>query len=183
MTEIRIHGRGGQGAVTASKILALSLFIEGFEVQSFPAFGVERRGAPVCAFTRADRSPINLRCEIYSPDHVIILDYKLIDIVDVTQGLRENGTVLVNGVRERILKKKIHCKNITCVDASAIAIKYKLGSSTSPIINTAIIGAFARVTGLISIESVEQAILEETPKKQEENIRAAKEAYDNIVRL
>jgi len=181
MIEIRIHGRGGQGAVIASKIIALSFFMEGYEVQSFPSFGVERRGAPICAYTRVDDKPITLRSEIYSPDHVIILDYNLIDAVNVWEGLKENGTVLINGQEDMIRNMKLRAPRIASVDASAIAIKHRLGSPTSPIINTAIVGAFARFTGLLKFESIEKSILQETPVKQKENVIAAREAYDNVV--
>lgn len=180
MTEIRIHGRGGQGAVVASKILALSFFIEGYEVQSFPAFGVERRGAPVCAFARIDKEPIRLRSEIYKPDHIIVLDYNLIDTVDVTEGLNPQGSALINAPREDIDTNKINANRIGCVDAAEIAIKHRLGSATSPIINTAIIGAFAGLTGLLKIESISEAILQETPIKKEANVEAAKEAFKRI---
>lgn len=181
MIEIRIHGRGGQGAVIASKIIALSFFIEGYEVQSFPAFGVERRGAPVCAYTRVDKDPIRLRSEIYSPDHVVVLDYNLIDTVDILNGLKDFGTVLINGDASIIESREINANRIGCVDASAIAAKYKLGTPTSPIINTSIVGAFARFTGLLNIESVEKAIIEETPFKHKENVAAAKEAYEKVI--
>ncbi|MFQ6090097.1 MAG: 2-oxoacid:acceptor oxidoreductase family protein, partial [Candidatus Bipolaricaulia bacterium] len=100
MKEIRFHGRGGQGAVVASQILASALFKEGKYVQSFPAFGVERRGAPVAAFIRVDEEPILLRCEIYRPDHVVVLDPTLIAAVDVATGLKGGGWVLINSDRE-----------------------------------------------------------------------------------
>jgi len=96
MIEIRIHGRGGQGAVIASEVLAMAAFREGKHVTSFPAFGVERRGAPVAAFTRIDDRPIRLKCEIYAPDHVVVLDPSLLQVVDVTAGLKPGGWILVN---------------------------------------------------------------------------------------
>jgi len=92
MIEIRFHGRGGQGAVIASKVLAVAIFSEGRFVQSFPAFGVERRGAPVMAFVRVDEAYIDLRCEVYHPNNVIVLDPSLLESVDVTAGLSEEGT-------------------------------------------------------------------------------------------
>jgi 2-oxoacid:acceptor oxidoreductase gamma subunit (pyruvate/2-ketoisovalerate family) len=177
MIEIRIHGRGGQGAVTASKIIALAFFEQGWEVQSFPAFGVERRGAPVSAFARVDKKPIRLRSEIYEPDHVIVLDINLIDTIAVTEGLKKNGSILINASIEALKAKNIKANKIGCIDASSIAVNHHLGSPTAPIINTAIIGAFAGFTGLLNMESVLKAIRQETPVKQEENIRAAKEAY------
>jgi 2-oxoisovalerate/pyruvate ferredoxin oxidoreductase gamma subunit len=95
MIEIRMHGRGGQGAVIACKILANALFREGKFAQSFPAFGVERRGAPVMAFTRIDDKPIHLRTQIYEPDHLIILDASLLQTIDVTVGLKPGGKILI----------------------------------------------------------------------------------------
>ena len=99
MHELRIHGRGGQGAVIASKVLAVALFREGRCVQSFPAFGVERRGAPVTAFLRVDDAPVRLRCEVAEPDALIVLDPTLIDAVDVTAGLKPGGSILINSER------------------------------------------------------------------------------------
>ncbi|MFH1757891.1 MAG: 2-oxoacid:acceptor oxidoreductase family protein, partial [Pseudomonadota bacterium] len=96
MIEIRIHGRGGQGAVIASEVLASAFFKEGKFVQAFPAFGVERRGAPVTAFTRVDDQPIRIRNFIYEPDHIIILDPTLIESTQVDSGLKENGWIIIN---------------------------------------------------------------------------------------
>lgn len=96
MVEIRFHGRGGQGAVIASKILASALFKEGKYAQSFPAFGAERRGAPVMAFTRFDKKTITRRSMVYEPDHVVVLDEPILEVVDVTAGLKENGWILIN---------------------------------------------------------------------------------------
>ena len=91
MIEIRFHGRGGQGAVIASKILASALFKEGKYAQAFPAFGAERRGAPVMAFTRFDQKAITRRSMVYEPDHVVVLDEPILALVDVTAGLKEGG--------------------------------------------------------------------------------------------
>jgi pyruvate ferredoxin oxidoreductase gamma subunit/2-oxoisovalerate ferredoxin oxidoreductase gamma subunit len=101
MVEIRIHGRGGQGGVIAGKILASAVHKDGKYCQSFPAFGVERRGAPVTAFTRIDDHYVNLRCEIYEPDHLVVLDPTLMEAVDITAGLKEGGIIVVNSERRR----------------------------------------------------------------------------------
>jgi Pyruvate/2-oxoacid:ferredoxin oxidoreductase gamma subunit len=156
MIEIRFHGRGGQGAVVASKVLAVAFFHEGLYVQSFPAFGVERRGAPVMAFLRVDREPIQLRVNIYEPDHIIILDPTLIRTVDL--------------------------KNfrIATVDATSVAIRNSLGSRTNPIVNTAILGAFSKVSGLVGVDSIALSIREEVPGKKNENAKAAREAYEEV---
>jgi 2-oxoacid:acceptor oxidoreductase gamma subunit (pyruvate/2-ketoisovalerate family) len=176
LRELRIHGRGGQGAVIASKLLASALFLEGKSVQSFPAFGVERRGAPVTAFVRLSDGPILLRCEITEPDDLIVLDPTLVGAIDVTAGLKPGGSILINS--ERLpddypeLTKRFR---VATVDAVAVARRHGLGSRTQPIVNTAILGAFASFLGLVTLESVCRAIQEDAPRA-EANIAAAREA-------
>lgn len=179
MTEIRFHGRGGQGAVIASEILASALFKEGKYVQTFPEFGVERRGAPVQAFLRFDDKNITLRCKVYTPDHVIILDSVLLKTQDVTQGLKPGGWILLNSDKE---PREFSFPNfrVATIDATGIAIKYRLGPKTAPIVNTAVLGAFVRVTELGQIENIYQSIPEYVPVKIEDNIKATKEAYEMV---
>ena len=176
MRELRIHGRGGQGAVVASKLLASALFLEGKSVQSFPAFGVERRGAPVTAFLRYSDQPILLRCEITAPDDLAVLDPTLVPAVDVTSGLKPGGRILINSERApesyHDLAKRFL---VATVDASAIARKYRLGSKTQPIANTAILGALASFLNLASLESVCRAIRDDVPRPAD-NEAAAREA-------
>jgi 2-oxoacid:acceptor oxidoreductase gamma subunit (pyruvate/2-ketoisovalerate family) len=182
--ELRIHGRGGQGAVIASKILASALFREGSSVQSFPAFGVERRGAPVTAFLRYSQGPILLRCEITSPHDLIILDPTLIKAIDVTQGLQPGGSILINSDRGADAYASLARQfRVTLVDASAIARKYGLGSRTQPIVNTAIVGAFAGDSGIVGLEAICEAIAEAVPGKAQGNIDAAREAATCVVRI
>ena len=182
MIEIRFHGRGGQGGVIASKVLAVSLFSEGKFVQSFPAFGVERRGAPVMAYLRVDEQYIDLRCEVYSPDHIVVLDPSLLDAVDVAAGLKKGGTILINSDRPpSYFQERYPDFKIATIDASDIAVRHKLGTRQHPIVNTAILGAFARQSGLCNIDSVAEAITGEVPFKLEENAQAAREAYDQIM--
>jgi len=182
MIEIRFHGRGGQGSVIASKILAKAFFKEGKYVSSFPYFGVERRGAPVTAFTRVDDKPIRAKYQIYEPDYVIVLDPSLLKAVNVLHGIKENGWVLVNTIKKpEEIKKTLNFPNIATVDATTIAIKHRLGSQAAPIVNTAILGAFAKVSGLVKIETVMDAIRESAPSKREENAQAAKEAYESVI--
>ena len=100
MYEVRFHGRGGQGAVTAARLLADAAFREGKDVQSFPIFGVERRGAPVAAFTRMDDKPIDIKTQIYEPDTVIVLDPTLVGVIDVAQGIKATGKILVNSTKK-----------------------------------------------------------------------------------
>jgi 2-oxoacid:acceptor oxidoreductase gamma subunit (pyruvate/2-ketoisovalerate family) len=181
MIEIRFHGRGGQGAVVASKLLASALFREGKFVQSFPAFGVERRGAPVMAFLRVDEQPIKIRTNVYEPDHIVVLDPTLVDVVDVTNGLKPGGWIILNSEHLPGQFEDFAPFRVGTVDASRIAVENQLGSRTQPIVNTAIIGAFSRVTGLVSIDTVVQSIEESAPTKKEANARAAREAYEKTI--
>ncbi len=177
MRELRFHGRGGQGTVVASKILAAALFHEGRQVQSFPAFGVERRGAPVTAFLRIADAPILLRCEITEPDDLVILDPTLIGAVDVTAGLKDGGLVLINSPDAPDAYPKLAARfHVATVDASGIAVEFGLGSKTQPIVNTAILGAFAVASGMVRLESVCDAIHEDVPLKPEANVAAARAA-------
>ncbi len=166
--------------MVASKVLAVAFFHEGFYVQSFPAFGVERRGAPVMAFLRVDREPIQLRVNIYEPDHLIVLDPTLIGAVDVTSGLKPNGWILINSSQPPDAFRDLSPFRIATVDATSIAIRNGLGSRTNPIVNTAILGAFSKVTGLVGIDSIALSIREETPGKKDENAKAAREAYEEV---
>ncbi len=183
MIEFRFHSRGGQGGVIAGKLMAVSFFKEGKHVQTFPTFGVERRGAPVMTFVRISDRPIRLRNQVYEPDHLVILDPSLINYFDVTQGLKDGGIILVNtgkDVKDFEFPEKFRPVG---VNAARIAINHKLGSITQPIVNTAILGALAKITGLVSIESVVAAIKEEMPRKTEENAQAALEAYNAVNEL
>ena len=180
MIEIRTHGRGGQGAVVASEILADAFFREGKYVQAFPAFGVERRGAPVVSFTRISDGEIRERCEIYEPDHLIVLDPVLIDTVNITSGLKEGGWIIINtnrDLRDSDLAKRYR---VAMVDANSIAVKHGLGTRATPIVNTAILGAFSAVTKLVGLEAVLDAIAEFVPLKKENNREAAKEAFRSV---
>jgi 2-oxoacid:acceptor oxidoreductase gamma subunit (pyruvate/2-ketoisovalerate family) len=183
MLEIRFHGRGGQGAVIGSEVLAHAFFIAGKYVQAFPAFGVERRGAPVTAFCRADDREILLRNQIYQPDHVVVLDASMLENVPVAAGLKADGHVVINGAQPPAYYRKLlgNGYKIFTVNASAIAARHKLGSAANPIVNTAIVGAFARSTGLVSIEAVEEAIAEYVPVKPKNNQAAARAAYECVV--
>ena len=179
MIEIRFHGRGGQGAVVASNMLADAAFREGKHVQAFPFFGVERRGAPVSSFTRINDIPIKIRSQVYNPDYVIVLDSTLIDIIDVTSGLKRNGIIIIN------TDKKPSDFNLSfkvaTIDATSIALDNKLGSKMAPIVNTSILGAFAKVSGIVSLESIILAIKESDISKKEDNIKAAEMAYQKTV--
>lgn len=181
MIEIRFHGRGGQGTVVASKTLAEAIFREGKYVQTFPEYGVERRGAPVTAFTRIDENPIYIRTKVYEPQYIVVLDPTLIEAVDVTEGLKEGGFILINSEKSPKEYTQFNSYKVATVDATSIAIKYKLGSKAAPIVNTSILGAFAKATGLVKLESILSAVYEVSPFKKEENKKAAQEAYEKVI--
>lgn len=180
MIEIRFHGRGGQGAVIASKVLAVAAFKEGRYVQAFPSFGVERRGAPVMAFTRIDHKPIRIKCQIYEPDHIVVLDPTLLEAVDVTAGLKEGGWVIINSEREPAAFNLPKGFRVATVDANSIAIKHKLGPKSAPIVNTAILGAFAKATGIVGLEALAEAVREAVPLNPGGNVAATREAYYSV---
>lgn len=180
MQEIRFHGRGGQGTVVASIILAKSFFEAGFFVQAFPSFGVERRGAPVEAYLRLDDKKIRIRYNIYHPDHIVVQDRHLFNVADITRGLSPGGWILVNCPSFDDLPPGLSSYRTAIVDAARIALKHNLGTRTHPMINTAMIGAFAKLMDDPPIEIIERIIEEEVVSKQKENGLAAREAYDSV---
>jgi 2-oxoacid:acceptor oxidoreductase gamma subunit (pyruvate/2-ketoisovalerate family) len=149
-------------------------------VQTFPVFGVERRGAPVEAYLRLDRKKILLRCNVYTPDHAVVQDVKLLDSVDVTAGLKSGGWILVNAHGQPANLAAFSGFHLACVDATGIAIQNELGTRTHPIINTAMIGAFARMLEMPPLKTISDAIKEDIPIKPEQNIQASKDAYENV---
>ncbi|HUV34114.1 MAG TPA: pyruvate ferredoxin oxidoreductase subunit gamma, partial [Candidatus Desulfaltia sp.] len=173
--EVRFHGRGGQGAVTGVRILATALYYEGKFTQGIPMYGTERRGAPVVSFLRVGDSRINERDLVHEPDMVVVLDPLLGRTVPVTDGLKKGGLVLINHPKsgtETGLGGKFR---VATVDATKVAME-EIGR---PITNTAILGAFAKVTGIVSLESIEQAIKEQwSGRIADMNIRAVRKAYD-----
>src|SRR5574341_1914309 len=177
MLEIRLHGRGGQGGVIASKVLAEALFREGWDVQAFPAFGVERRGAPIAAFVRADLKPIRLRCQIEKPDALIILDVTLLNDPATLAGLKADGWVIINTELDPAALPIPLAFRVAAADASAIALRHGLGSTSAPIVNTAILGAFARATGTVSLPALRAAIAAAVPSKAPQNATAAGDAF------
>ncbi len=156
--EVRWHGRGGQGAVTAATILAKAAISEGKWAQAFPAFGPERRGAPVLAFTRISDSRITIRSAVYHPDVIVILDPTLTKTVDVKSGLKEDGIAIFNSTKKPLdIKNELNILGkIATVDATKIAVE-TLGK---PISNTAILGAFVKAVGIVKIDSMIDATKE-----------------------
>ena len=178
--EVRWHGRGGQGAWTASELLARAAIQEGKYIQSFPEFGPERMGAPVAAFTRISEIPIKIHCAVYSPDVVAVLDPTLLRTVPVTKGINEDAIVIVNSdsdpaeMRETL---KMNNGRVFTLSATEIALKI-LGR---PITNTAMLGGVTKVTGMVKIESIENVIKERFKTTiAERNIAVIKEAFKEV---
>jgi pyruvate ferredoxin oxidoreductase gamma subunit/2-oxoisovalerate ferredoxin oxidoreductase gamma subunit len=180
MQEIRFHGRGGQGTVVASILLAKAFFRAGYDVQTFPLFGVERRGAPVEAYLRLDRQKILTRNNVYTPDHVVVQDAKLLQNVDVTEGLKPGGWILLNMARPPLKMETYKGYRLAWVDATQIAIDCDLGTRTHPIINTAMMGAFAKMMNRPPLATISEAIKAENITKPIHNIQAAQKAYEQV---
>jgi len=174
--EIIFHGRGGQGAVTSAEMVAHAAISEGKYAQAFPNFGPERRGAPVMAFARVDERPIRLRSKIYKPDVAVVLDPSLLEIIDPTAGLKEDGIVIINTHKsiEEIKKQFGYTKRVAVVDASSIAREIlKL-----PITNTTMLGAMVATTDIIDEESMIEPLKERFGRIAEKNIKVFKRAIE-----
>ncbi|MCU0679305.1 MAG: 2-oxoacid:acceptor oxidoreductase family protein [Planctomycetes bacterium] len=187
MHEIRIHGRGGQGVVTAAELIAMAAFAEGWQAQAFPSFGVERTGAPIEAFVRLDKKPIRTREHVYRPDILIIQDATLIGTVNVTSGCSGKTMVIINTAKlrneialflDQERRQPVLPENIHALNATQIALDV-LGKN---IVNTVIVGAFAKATKLISMDSIIKAVTEKFaekgPELTEKNIKAVEKAYE-----
>ncbi len=162
----------------ASEILADAYFREGYQVQAFPSFGVERRGAPVTAFLRIDREFIYLRSMIYQADIGIILSPDIIHAPTFKPSLKPTAALLVNS-KEEIPELAEY--ETSYVDAVGIALECGLGSEAQPLVNTAILGAFARMTGDLKIENLLRSVEESVPIKPEQNLQAVKKAYETVI--
>lgn len=174
MKEIRLHGRGGQGVVTAAEIVGLAAFADGMYALAFPSFGSERMGAPVQSFVRVSKEPIRARNQVYSPDYLIIQDSTLIGTIDVTRGLKPDGMMIVDTEKDPGELGLTTKAKIFTVPATRIALDI-IGR---PVQNTTLLGYFAAVTGLISFAGVKKAIEERFPGLiGTKNIAAAEKAY------
>ena len=180
MLEIRFHGRGGQGSVIASELLAQAAFLDGKWPQSFPFFGVERRGAPVTAFTRIDDHPIGVRTSITHPDVVVVLDPGLVGTTPVTEGIKPNGLLLVSTTHPTESLVAPRGVRRASVDATRIALAHGLGTPMLPIVNTAVLGALARATGVVSLAALERAIDQFVPARPAENRAAAQDGFAQV---
>ncbi|MCW3489832.1 2-oxoacid:acceptor oxidoreductase family protein [Dethiobacter alkaliphilus] len=184
ITEIRLHGRGGQGVVFAATAIAEAAFLEGKHVQSFGIYGAERRGAPVTAFVRVGSSPEMPRCQIQQPDIVVTFDVNL-PWQQMLKGLKPGGRLLVNC--DDIDKCRDLCGvggfDTHLVDASAIAARNGLGAVGIPIINTVMLGAVVRVSGVCALESLQAVLRKKVPRNLPKNLAAAAEGYENVREL
>ncbi len=185
MLQIRIHGRGGQGVVTATELLSVAAFEQGRHALAFPSFGSERTGAPVVAFCRIADQEIRLREPILAPDVLIVQDPTLLHQVDVFQGLKPDGYVLINSKRSfdelglADVSSRFRHERLTTVPATEIAIKH-LGR---PLPNAVLLGGFAALSGLITLDAVAHAIRDKFKGKVAEgNVAAAAEAYEYVKR-
>jgi pyruvate ferredoxin oxidoreductase gamma subunit len=177
LKEIRIHGRGGQGAVLAAELLVVAAFEDNKYGQAFPAFGGERRGAPVQAFIRMDTRPIRLRHRVYKPDCLIVLDSSLLEMTDVMQGLAPDGVVLINNEKPASSLAWSSEGLVYSVPATRIAFE-ALGQ---PLVNPAMLGAFSAVTDWVSLGAIQAAFRRRFPGEMgDKNSRAAQMAYDWI---
>ena len=180
LIEIRWHGRGGQGAVTSAELLAMAAIDEGKYAQAFPSFGPERRGAPVLAFDRiSDKEPIRTRAEIAEPDVIVVLDPSLLRIVDVTSGLKNDGTLIINTKRPlKDIASNFGTKwRLAAIDATKLA-REVLGV---PIVNTTMLGALLRATEVVKLESLTEPLKHRFGRLGARNIEAMKKAFDETL--
>jgi len=173
MFEIRIHSRGGQGGVTAARLLAMAALHDGKYATACPFYGAERRGAPVVSFVRIDDHPIKVYSQIRDPDLVVVLDASVMETVDVLHGLRKGGRVLINSAHRPVFAGY----TTSNVDLTGIALKEKLVVAGNPILNTPVLGALAKM-GIISVDSAKTAIREMFA--DERNVKAAETAYQEM---
>jgi pyruvate ferredoxin oxidoreductase gamma subunit len=178
MVEIRFHGRGGQGAVTSAEVLATSAINSGKFAQAFPSFGPERRGAPVIAFSRVSDEKIYLRTKIYEPDIVIVLDPSIMQIIDVTAGVKKGGIVIANSTKSPEELKKEFNKDIKV--ATLNATKIALDILKRPITNIIMLGAFLKMMPIVQIEDLVEPLTERFGKIAAKNIEACKVAFEEV---
>ncbi len=179
LIEVRFHGRGGQGAVTAADILAIAGFKQGYYTLSFPMFGAEKRGTPVVSFLRISDKPIVVRDEVRNPDYVVVMDPSLLDVVDVLAGIKKGGMLIANypkGSEELKEKLKAEDVEVYTINATKMAMEI-LGR---PITNTAMVGAFVGASNVVKLEHVEEAVREffEDEDVAEKNVQLIKKAYE-----
>ncbi len=179
MIEICIYGRGGQGGVTLAELVAHAAIAEGKHAQSMPSFGPERRGAPVLAFLRVNETErIKIRTEVTEPDVLVVLDPGLLNVGEVVSGLKKDGIAVVNTKKPHDeMKSRLALNNLATIDAMGIA-REVLGL---PIVNTTMIGALLKATGLVALESLDEPMEERFGKVAAKNIKTMRKAYEETV--
>jgi pyruvate ferredoxin oxidoreductase gamma subunit len=177
MIEIRIHGRGGQGNVAAAELLSIAAFKDGKFSQAFPSFGAERVGAPVQAFVRIDDKKIRIREDVRHPGYLIVQDENLLETVPILDGLKPDGLIVVNTEKQA---EDLQLKT-TAVVETIPATEIALEIIGRPIPNAIMIGAFCTITGLVSLDAVQEAIMEKFPGRVGENNVAALERACEIM--
>lgn len=184
--EIRWHGRGGQGTVTAAKVFADACLSGGRHVQAFPEYGPERAGAPLRAFNRISDRELRLHCPVLNPDIVVVVDATLLDSIDIAAGVSDDGAFIINSSRDpRELREKLHAKasqRVFTIDATKVAVD----TIGRPMPNATLVGALTRVSGLITIEAamldVEKSFGKKFSRKIiEGNIDATKRGYEEVL--
>jgi len=178
--EVRWHGRGGQGAVTSAELVAQAAILEGKYGQAFPSFGPERRGAPVVAFVRVNQDqPIRIRAEITIPDAVVVLDPGLLQVVNVTAGLKPDGIVIINTKKTpEQIRSEFNIKQKLAVVNATIIAREILGVN---IVNTTMVGALLRATGLVQLDSLVEPLKTRFGKLADKNFASMKTAYEQTV--
>jgi 2-oxoacid:acceptor oxidoreductase gamma subunit (pyruvate/2-ketoisovalerate family) len=184
MYEFRLHGRGGQGIVVAAAIFAEAVFLEGYYARAFSLFGAERRGAPVTAFIRVSEDRLMPRSRIYQPDYVVVFDSTLTGSTLIA-GLKKRGMLLINAGEnwDNNLPGETLAENlfsVISVDATEIAWQHKLAIGSFPMVNTVMLGAMARISGLASLDNLIEAIEKRVTASLDANISAAAEGYDSV---
>jgi len=178
--EIRWHGRAGQGVITSSRLLAQAALFEGKHVQAFPEFGPERLGAPISGFTRISDEVIEMRSQVYDPGFVVVLDFSLLGTVNVTKGLLENGKVILNSPKrstEIASRLLLDPSQVRTIDATHLAMEI----TGRPIVNTAMLGALARVAPLAALGSIEKAIKDRFPGSLgEKNVELIRRVHEMV---
>ena len=175
MIQIKFLGRGGQGVVVASEILARACFEENLYPQCFSLYGGERRGAVVAAFVRVDQKKIYLKCDIDHPNHLVLFDKSLFNGKEVIEQVEPGGALLLNSEKD-FSWKELEAFKVGRIDALDISKKNGLGA----IVNTAILGAYVRLTNIISLDTLLKVISETVPAAADQNVMAAKEAYERL---
>jgi len=192
LQEIRWHGRGGQGAFTAARLLGMAASLhENFYVQAFPSFGPERRGAPVLGFTRIDSKPIHDHSKVYSCDYVVVLDETLLEVVNVQEGLKPDGVLLINSSRDAVCFMSAGSPAMAAFAIAGVEPEYRVytidASSIAqevlkqPVVNTAMFGALVAVSGLVSLEAALRAVELTLPQEiWEKNKQVVNKAFNAL---